>query len=156
MIWTQSLTLYNNKYMRDRWDFYFCLHIFYSLVIRLSRVCCWPLNFQSTGKILYQYVHKCSCNEVFRRNVHFLSRKLFKTHWKIFQIQMQLSKSSTQKSSQFHLKWNIWSIVFPVLIFLNNFLSLFFLHYFSSVLWFICYLLLFWSTLHIKNNGIDK
>ena len=51
---------------------------FYSLVIRLSRVCCWPLNFQSTGKILYQYVHKCSCNELFRRNVHFLSRKLFK------------------------------------------------------------------------------
>ena len=148
MIWIQSLTLYNNKYMRDRWDFYFCLHIFYSLVIRLSRVCCWPLNFQSTGKILYQYVHKCSCNEVFGRNVHFLSRKLFKTHWKIFQIQMQLSKSSTQKSSQFHLKCQIWTIVFPVLIFLNNFLSLFFTFFFVSIMIYLLFIIILVNTAH--------
>jgi len=44
-----------------------------------------------------------------------------KTHWKMYQIQMQLSESSTQKSSQFHLKCQIWTIVFPVLIFIEWF-----------------------------------
>ena len=148
MIWTQSLTSYNNKYMRDRWDFYFCLHIFYSLVIRLSRVCCWPLNFQSTGKILYQYVHKCSCNELFRRNVHFLSRKLFKHIEKYFKF-----KCSWVNLVHKNLHNFTWNATFDRLYFLfwfllNNFLSLFFTLFFVSIMIYLLFIIILVNTAH--------
>ena len=148
MIWTQSLTLYNNKYMRDRWDFYFCLHIFYSLVIRLSRVCCWPLNFQSTGKILYQYVHKCSCNELFRRNVHFLSRKLFKHIEKYFKFKYSLVNLVHKNLHNF-----TWNATFDRLYFLfwfllNNFLSLFFTLFFVTIMIYLLFIIILVNTAH--------
>ena len=130
--------------MRDRWDFYFCLHIFYSLFIRLSRVCCWPLNFQSTGKILIQYVHKCSsipakCTHFQAGSKHIEKCFKFKCSW-VNLVHKHLH----------NFTWNATSerLYFLFLFLLNNFRSLFFTLFFVSIMIYLLFIIILVNTAH--------